>query len=500
MKKKIIITLLACTLIFSSVGYLTANYTYYGLGIITLLLLVIAIENTIQKRHSILRNYPILGIPRWILEELRDKIRQYFIDSDTDEVPFSREQRSIVYQRSKGDAETVPFGTIHNVYEEGHEYIAHKNIRTKPGEIKDRFLIGSKHCDLKYSSSIMNISDMSWGSLSGAAIRALNLGAKKGGFLHSTGEGGVSSHHLQGGDLCFQIGTGYFGAGKTVDGQRVFCEKAFLKSISHPSVKMVEIKLSQGAKPGHGGMLPAVKNTKDIAKVRGVEAYTDVYSPGYHSAFSDIRGMVEFIQKLRSLSGGKPIGIKLCMGDPRELHNMCREFKRMDNYPDYISIDGSEGGTGSAPYEFTNFVGTPLMYALREVDSSLRLNDLRDEIKVFASGKVSNAFDIIRLLAMGADGVKVARSFMLSLGCIQARICNTDKCPVGVATQNKNLESGLIVEDKYKRVFNYHNRTIEEVKKIAAIAGVTNLNKINKRSIYRIVDGVPKSLHEIYKT
>lgn len=501
-RKVTLISLSILTLVMFSLSFLTKSWYIYVPTALVVILLFIANEHVIQKRHSILRNYPVWGMLRYVFEAQRDKIRQYFNESNTDEVPFSKEQRSVVYQRSKGDLETVPFGTLHNVYKVGHEYAVHSMYNTGIDKVDNiKFMIGSKHCTQPYESSRMNISDMSWGSLSGAAIRALNKGAKKGGFSHSTGEGGISPHHMKGGDIIFQIGTGYFGAGYTNnDGVRMFGKHMFSINSKLKEVKMVEIKLSQGAKPGHGGMLPAKKNTKEIAEARGVEPHTNVNSPGHHTAFSNEKEMVEFIQTLRELSGGKPVGIKMCVGNYIEVESLIKTFKEMDNYPDYISIDGSEGGTGSAPLEYTNNMGTPLVDGLVMVSKLLKLNGLDNEIKIFASGKVIDGFDILRLLSLGASGVKVARGFMFSLGCIQARECNKDTCPVGIATQNKSLEKGLVVEDKFERVYRYQKRTIEELVDIVKSMGLNDINDIDSNMIYRrLENGSVKSLKEIYE-
>ena len=329
---------------------------------------------------------------------------------------------------------------------------------------------------------------MSYGALSDAAVRALNGGAKLGNFYHNTGEGGISPYHIEnGGDLCFQVGTGYFGAGKTVDGIRYFDEDSFTKSISNASVKMVEIKLSQGAKPGHGGILPASKNTQEIADIRGVQKGVDVMSPSYHTAFTDSKSMLEFISKLRELSGGLPIGIKMCLGDENEVTDLFKTMKELDMYPDFITIDGGEGGTGAAPLVFTNSIGTPLIDALMFVKKSLKEFELND-IKVIASGKASTSFDIIKLLSLGADVVNAARAFMLSLGCIQARECNKNTCPVGIATQNKSLISGLDVEEKRVRVYNYHKSIIHELREVLGAMGLTSVDELNSSKIYVRLD------------
>jgi glutamate synthase domain-containing protein 2 len=448
-----------------------------------------------QKKHSLWRNYPIIGRLRWVFESQRDKIRQYFNESDTDGKPFSKEQRSIVYQRSKGELETVPFGTKHDVTEVGHEYVEHTH---NPKEVlTNRIMIGANTCPNPYSSSIMNISAMSYGSLSGAAVRALNKGAKLGMFYQNTGEGGISTHHEQGGDLVFQFGTGYFGCGETVNYTRVFNEQRFLASVMKDQVKMIEIKRSQGAKPGHGGMLPAKKNTVEIAKIRCVEPHIAIDSPPHHSAFSNDVEMCAFIQRLRTLTG-KPVGIKMCIGSRKEFSKMVKTFRKEGIWPDFISIDGSEGGTGSAPLEFTNSVGTPLAEALVFTNEVLKKNKLREDVKIIASGKIIDVFDIYRAMALGADAVNVARGFMFSLGCIQAVECNKDTCPVGIATQNKSLEKGLVVEEKWERVYNYQFNTVRKFLDFVGVTGLSSISDIKPTMVYRRTNKGFVTLKEYY--
>lgn len=454
---------------------------------LTTVLLSLTLYDVFQQKHSLLRNYPLVARLRWVFESERDKIKQYFIESDLDGTPINREKRSIIYQRSKQQIETVPFGTQHDVYKKGYEFVKHSLFPKNPHQIGgERIVFGSKFCTQKYDASLVNISAMSFGSLSQAAIMALNQGAKLGGFAHNTGEGGISPHHLHGGDLIFQVGTGYFGAGKSDDnGRRIFDPTLFKTNALRPEVKMIEIKLSQGAKPGHGGILPAKKNTLEIAKIRNVEPFTRIDSPPSHSAFNSFESMVNFIQHVRELSNGKPIGIKLCVGNHEEIEEMIRTFAYMGQYPDFISVDGGEGGTGSAPLEFTNYMGTPLMEGLAFVTNLLEKYNLRSEIRIIASGKVADAFDLIKLLALGADTVNIARSFMLSLGCIQARECNTDTCPVGVATQNPKLVKALVVEKKNIRVKNYHNKTIDSLKEMVGAMGLEHIGHIHGGLVYR---------------
>lgn len=450
------------------------------LAIISVGCLLTVIADINQTKHALLRNYPLIARLRWVFEQERSKIQQYFIEHDTNGTPYNREKRSDVYQKSKGEINTTPFGTQTDVYANGYEFIKHSMYPIDSGMVEEpRVIIGSHLCRRPYSASIFNISAMSYGALSDAAIKALNGGAKLGNFYHNTGEGGVSPYHIEnGGDLCFQIGTGYFGAGKTIDGRRYFDDEIFKKTLKSGNIKMIEIKLSQGAKPGHGGILPASKNTKEIAKIRGIEPNVDVVSPPYHSEFHDSLTLLNFVNKLRQLSNGLPIGIKLCVGDDLEVQNLCQTMSKYNIFPDFITIDGGEGGTGAAPLVFTNNVGMPLLDALHIVDSNLKKVNLRQHIKIIVSGKASTSFDIIKLLALGADVVNAARAFMLSLGCIQARECNKNTCPVGIATQNKTLIGALNPAEKKVRVYNYHKAVIHEVAELLAAMGLDSVKKL----------------------
>jgi glutamate synthase domain-containing protein 2 len=483
-RHKILGFFIALTLALTTLAYLLSSVGVAVLSGLSAMCLVVVIKDVRQTRHALLRNYPLIARLRWIFEDERSKIQQYFIEDDVNGTPYNREKRSDVYQKAKGDINTTPFGTQLDVYEKGYEFIKHSMF---PKDIKDveepRVTIGSSLCKQPYSASILNISAMSYGALSEAAVRALAAGAGLGNFYHNTGEGGLSPYHLQGNDVCFQIGTGYFGAGKTVDGKRYFDEYAFLKNVNNPSVKMIELKLSQGAKPGHGGILPASKNTEEIAEIRGVEPNVDVMSPPYHTAFYDSESMIMFIQTLRELSGGKPVGIKMCVGDESEVFLLLTMMSSMRIFPDFITVDGGEGGTGAAPIVFTNNIGMPLVDALTFLDKSLKSLNLRHEIKIIASGKASNSFDIIRLMCLGADVVNAARAFMLSLGCIQARECNKNTCPVGIATQNKTLIAGLDPFEKKTRVYNYHKAVIHEVREVLGAMGLTSTSQLTLKHI-----------------
>lgn len=453
--------------------------------IIALPIIGLGMYDMFQTKHTIMRNFPILGRMRYVAETLRPGVQQYFIESDISGRPYSRIDRSIVYQRAKKELDTNPFGTQLDVYAEGYEWMNHSiaaldahNLAHDP-----RITVGNEQCSQPYSCSIFNVSAMSFGSLSKNAIMALNGGAKIGGFAHNTGEGGVSPYHLEhGGDLIWQIGTGYFGA-RGDDGN--FSEENYIKNATHPSVKMIELKLSQGAKPGHGGILPAKKNTPEIAKIRNVKPGTAVLSPPYHTAFKTPKGLIQFIKKLRDLSGGKPVGFKLCVGRKEEFISICKAMIETGIYPDFISVDGGEGGTGAAPVEFSDSVGTPMREGLAFVVDTLIGFGLKKHIKILASGKVATGFHIFRAMAIGADACMSARAMMMALGCIQALECNKNNCPTGIATHRSELVAGLVVSDKKVRVANYHQETIESLIELMAAAGIDKPTKINRSHLYR---------------
>lgn len=478
-------------IIFSSVLLLTIigiSFVWQPiLWLLTILLpiIIIGILDIMQTKRAIVRNFPILGRFRYVMESLRPKIYQYFVESDTNGTPINRINRSIVYQRAKKELDSTPFGTQENVYAEGYEWMNH-SINPKDANHLDnhpKIIIGNHLCKQPYFSSILNISAMSFGSLSANAVLALNGGAKIGNFAHNTGEGGISPYHLKhGGDLIWQIGTGYFGC-REKDGS--FSDERFARNANRPEVKMIEIKLSQGAKPGHGGILPAKKVTKEIAEIRHVEEGKTVVSPPYHTAFSNFEGLLNFVQKLRDLSNGKPIGFKLCIGSKEEFHDLCKKMKELEIYPDFITIDGGEGGTGAAPLEFTNAVGMPFRDGLAFASNCLVGYDLKKHIKIIAAGKITSAFDIVRAISLGADACNSARAMMLALGCIQALECNQNTCPTGVATQNKELMKGLDVVTKKERVANYHQQTVKALVELIASAGLEHTNEITRKHVYR---------------
>lgn len=475
------------------------SHSFFSLYLFVVPLTLLGLYDIIQKKHTVLRNYPVIGHLRYLLEMIRPEIQQYFIERDVDGRPFSRDQRSVVYQRAKGELDTAPFGTQIHLYHPGTGWLNHTMNTTAQMQMSDpRVTIGNDQCSQPYSSSRYNISAMSYGSLSKTAILALNKGAKAGNFSHNTGEGGLSPYHLEGGgDLVWQIGTGYFGC-RNHDGS--FSEELFREKSTHPNVKMIEIKLSQGAKPGHGGILPAVKVTDEIVAIRHVLKGNDVISPAWHTAFKTPDQMMEFVQKLRALSGGKPVGLKLCIGRPSEFISMCKAMIHTGIYPDFLTIDGAEGGTGAAPREFTNHMGTPLDDGLNFAVNVLRGFGIRNKMKIIAAGKVIDAFSMVTKFALGADICNSARGMMMAIGCIQAMRCNSNQCPTGVATQDPELYKLLDVEDKSKRVASFHRRTMSHVRELINSMGVTDITEIEKCHVKRRMDvGKITSYEELFE-
>jgi glutamate synthase domain-containing protein 2 len=461
------------------------------------IIILIGCYDMFQTKHSVLRLYPVLGHFRYMFEAVRPEIQQYFVESDTSGSPVPREFRALVYQRAKGDRDTRPFGTIFDVNRSGYEWVNHSLVPCHAEEVHPRIKFGGPDCTQPYMASPLNISAMSYGALSKNAIMALNRGAKIGGFAHNTGEGSLSPYHLEhGGDIIWQIGTGYFGC-RTESGD--FDPQLFRERASLEVVRMIEIKLSQGAKPGHGGILPAAKLTEEIAEIRNVPMGADVVSPAAHTAFSTPVGLLEFVARLRELSDGKPVGFKLCIGRKDEFLGICKAMLETGITPDFITVDGGEGGTGAAPTEMTNSVGTPLRDALIFVNRALIGCGVRDRIRIIASGKMFSAFHILRSIALGADTVNSARGMMMALGCIQSRSCNTDHCPTGIATQNPERNKGLVVTDKAQRVANFHKETVENLTELVAAAGLHSLEQLEPRHINRRVQGTEvKTYAELY--
>ncbi|WP_107860784.1 FMN-binding glutamate synthase family protein [Neisseria weaveri] len=470
----------------------------WWLFVISLLLTLLGIHDITQRRHAILRNYPIGGHIRFLLENFRPEIRQYFLEDDQEQVPFSRQQRSLVYQRAKNLDSTTAFGSINDLNKTGSEWFLHSGNSHKIDNHDFRVRVGNERCLQPYDLSVFNISAMSFGALSAAAIEALNSGAKMGGFAHDTGEGSISPYHKKhGGDLIWELGTGYFGCR---DEHGNFNPKTFAERASLEQVKMIEIKLSQGAKPGKGGVLPASKITEEIARTRDIPIGVDCISPASHPAFSTPRELVKFWQQLRELSGGKPVGFKLCIGMPWEFMAIVKAMIEEDNYPDFIVVDGAEGGTGAAPVEFMDSIGMPLVDALIFVQNTLVGAGIRDKIKVGVSGKLVSGFDIAKMMSLGADWCNSARGFMFAVGCIQSRSCHTNKCPTGVATQDPSRQKALDVPDKSQRVKNFHANTLKALADIVGSAGLDHPQQLKPHHIVRRQpDGWIKLLSEHYQ-
>ena len=466
----------------------------------TVPLVILGLWDLLQPRHNLLRNYPIIGHLRYLIEDTGAELRQYIVESNTEGKPFSRDQRSLMYQRAKGVSDKKPFGTELNVYAEGYTWLTHsmapRPVAERPVQTF-RIQVGGDACRHPYSASIYNISAMSFGSLSGSAIRALNKGAKLGDFAHNTGEGGVSRYHEEfGGDLIWQIGTGYFGC-RTADGD--FDADRFAAQATHRQIRMIEVKISQGAKPGHGGILPAAKITPEIAEARGVPRGADCVSPAYHRAFGTPIELLEFMARLRELSGGKPVGFKLCVGRPDEFFAVCKAIVQTGLAPDFITVDGAEGGTGAAPIEFSDHIGLPGREGILLVHNALVGINVRESIRIIAAGKLISGFDIAVALALGADLCNTARGFMFALGCIQAQTCHTNQCPVGVATQRRSLQRALVVSDKAQRVWNFHRKTVAALAEVVAAAGLDDPAQLQASHIFqRTSPAEIKSFDQLY--
>ncbi|MCS6120966.1 FMN-binding glutamate synthase family protein [Shewanella baltica] len=468
-----------------------------GLIMLVASLVLLGLYDLFQAKHSILRNFPVIGHMRYLLEMIGPELHQYFVESDTDGKPINKNHRNYIYERAKEQNQTRPFGTQLNVYDDNYKWMQHSIYPAKKMDTPPRVIIGGKDCQQPYSASLFNISAMSFGALSKNAIQALNLGAKAGEFFHDTGEGGISEYHLQGGDLVWEIGTGYFGC-RTENG--CFDAEKFKQKANWEQVKMIEIKLSQGAKPGHGGVLPAAKNNQEIAEIRGVQPHTDVLSPPGHSAFSDAAGLLQFVEQLRVLSNGKPVGFKLAIGSKQEFIEICEKMLETGIKPDFITVDGAEGGTGAAPIDFSNYVGMPWEDALIFAVDTLNTYKLKKDIKVITATKIFTAFDLFKALCIGADVCNSARGMMLALGCVQSLKCNTNESPTGVATNNPKLVRGLVVAEKWKRVRNYQQHMLDDFLALLAASGCHSLDEMNRNLIYRKVDKEWHSYAEVVKT
>ena len=480
-------TLILCALIAAvALSLLPRHHWLLTPAIFATLLTMLGVWNLIQTKHAILRNYPVIGHIRWLAELVRPELRQYLFEADEEAAPFSRSQRSLVYRRAKGESGEHPFGTLLDVYREGYEFIGHSMRPAVESNPKDfRITIGGDQCAKPYSGSIFNISAMSFGSLSANAIRALNKGAKLGGFSHDTGEGSISPYHREfGGDIVWEVASGYFGCR---DETGHFDPARFAAQAATDQVKMIEIKLSQGAKPGHGGILPAAKVTAEIAETRGVPMGQDCISPSSHSAFSTPLELMAFIAQLRELSGGKPVGFKLCIGHPWEFMGIVKAMLASGIYPDFIVVDGAEGGTGAAPVEFSDHIGVPMREGLLFVHNVLTGAGIRDRIKLGAAGRIVSAFDIASVLAIGADWANAARGFMFAVGCVQSLSCNTNRCPTGVATQDERRQRALIVPDKAERVRSFHAHTLQALADMLSAAGLTHPADLEPHHLVRRV-------------
>jgi glutamate synthase domain-containing protein 2 len=465
------------------VGFPAQDWWLVPFAALCLCSVLVGLHDLRQTRHAVLRNYPVAAHLRFLLESIRPEMRQYFFEGDKDGSPFPRDQRAIVYQRAKRELDKRPFGTQFDVYEEQYEWL-HHSIAPRPVLPHDdlRMLIGAGSAQ-PYSASLLNISAMSYGALSANAIRALNKGARLGGFYHDTGEGGVSPYHREnGGDLVWELGSGYFGA-RAADGS--FDPVRFADAATEPQVRMLELKLSQGAKPGHGGVLPAAKVSEEISLIRGVPLGVDCVSPARHSAFSTPVGLLEFIARMRDLSGGKPTGFKLCIGHQWEFMAICKAMLATGITPDFIVVDGKEGGTGAAPLEFMDHVGMPLRDGLSFVHNALVGIGVRDRVRIGASGKITSAFDMARVLALGADWCNAARGFMFAVGCIQAQSCHTGACPTGVATQDPLRQRAIVVPDKAERVASFHRNTLHALAELVAAAGLSHPSELRPHHFLR---------------
>jgi glutamate synthase domain-containing protein 2 len=483
-------TVFALCLLAAATGAALLALRHPGWGALLLIvgggLGLVGVRDLLQRGHSIQRNYPVIGHVRWMVELVRPELRQYLLEADTEAAPFSRTQRTLVYQRAKDLSGERPFGTLLDVYRGGYEFIGHSTFpvpRADPDSF--RVAIGGDQCARPYAASVFNISAMSFGALSAAAIRALNAGARRGGFYHDTGEGSISPYHREGGgDIVWEVASGYFGCR---DRQGRFDPARFAEQAAPDQVRMIEIKLSQGAKPGHGGILPGAKVTPEIAATRGVPAGVDCISPSRHSAFSTPREMMGFIAQLRELSGGKPVGFKLCLGHPWELMAIVKAMLVTGVRPDFIVIDGGEGGTGAAPVEFSDHVGAPMRDGLVFLHNTLVGAGLREQIRIGAAGQIVSAFDIASVLAIGADWASAARGFMFALGCVQSLSCHTNLCPTGVATQDRLRQRALVVPDKAERVYHFHRNTVSALADLLAAAGLTHPSQLAAHHLARRV-------------
>ena len=467
------------------------------IAVIAGVLALVGLYDVTQRRHSILRNYPILGHARFMLEAIRPELQQYFIERNYDGRPYDRDTRTAIYERAKGVKDEQAYGTERDVVEPGYEWLLQSIHCFDPPKEPPRVRIGGPDCSQPYEIALLNVSAMSFGALSGAALTALNQGAAKGGFAHDTGEGGLTEYHLNGADIVWELGTGYFGA-RTKDGG--FDEALFKEKAAKDAVKCVSLKLSQGAKPGIGGVLPGAKVTEEIAKARSVPKGQTCVSPPGHKVFSTPRELIQFIAHMRELAGGKPAGFKLCVGTRHELLAICKAMVSEGTTPDFIIVDGSEGGTGAAPGEYSDHVGTPLTEGLMMLHNALVGVGLRDRIRIGASGKIATGSDIVKRLAQGADYTNAARAMMMAVGCLQTQRCNTNQCPVGVATQDPKRARALNVPDKTERAYRYQKATVAEAQRLIASMGLHSPADVTPHHLVRRVDHqTSRSYAELYQ-
>lgn len=495
--RRFIIAIVILFLLIGVIGWLWTPFLWAY--IIAAPIAALGLADMLQKRNTIIRNFPVLGHFRFLSLSISPEIHQYFVEDDIEGKPFNKNQREIVDKRSEKQPDTHPFGTLLNVYEPTYEWAPHSIYPKEAGDTCPYVDIGGKECRQVYRAALFNISAMSFGSLSANAVRALNRGAKIGNFYHNTGEGGISDYHLESGaDLVWEIGSGYFGC-RTPEGD--FCEASFERNAARNSVKMIEIKLSQGAKPGHGGVLPAKKNTPEIARIRGIKAHTEVISPAYHRCFSDSAGLLRFVRRLRKLSNGKPVGFKLCIGSKQEFTDICREIVATGIFPDFITVDGGEGGTGAAPFELSDSIGMPLEDALIFVSDTLNGYGLKKDITLIVAGKIVTGFDIVKAIALGADLCNSARGMMFALGCIQALKCDNNECPTGVTTHNPSLTRGLVIAPKSQRVANFQSETVRAATMLLAGMGLTRFDQLTRAHINkRVAPQLVQSFDELYPT
>ncbi|MEE2930427.1 MAG: FMN-binding glutamate synthase family protein [Pseudomonadota bacterium] len=470
----------------------------YGIAGVTGVVFLVGLYDLFQRQHTLLRNFPLLGRVRWLAEMLRPFFRAYIVESETEGRPFNHEQRAMVYRRAKNVSSVEPFGSHLDIEAPPYEWLAHSITAKHPENSDPRIRVGAPGTSKPYSASVLNISAMSFGSLGARAIEALNRGAAKGGFFHDSGEGGISRYHKAGGgDLVWELGSGYFGC-RAKDGR--FDPVQFEDTAKLDQVKMIEIKLSQGAKPGHGGVLPGAKVTPEIAEARGIPIGQTCFSPPHHTAFDTPKGLLDYVDQLRDLSGGKPVGIKLCIGNHWEFLAICKAMVETGQRLDFVVIDGAEGGTGAAPAEFLDQVGTPLRQGLVFARNALVGCGLKDDVRLAASGKQLSAFNMAASMALGADWINSARGFMFALGCVQSLKCHKNTCPTGIATSDPGRQRGLVIPDKAERIYHFHKNTVAALMEVVGAAGCTHPSELAPHHIiHRVTEDEALPAHLAYE-